>query len=94
MDPERFAVVREALAKEYANVRFGQPYQWALYRLDVSPGAEPAAGAQGHSVAGLRGGREARCRCLQLCHRFSATAAARVHLPFPLPTPTLSNTHV
>jgi secreted Zn-dependent insulinase-like peptidase len=27
--------VREALAKEYKNVRFGQPYHWALYRLDM-----------------------------------------------------------
>ena len=36
VDPDRFAAVREALAKEYRNVRFSQPYQWALYRLDVS----------------------------------------------------------
>lgn len=36
VDPEAFAAVREALDKEYANVRFGQPYQWAMYRLDVS----------------------------------------------------------
>jgi secreted Zn-dependent insulinase-like peptidase len=35
VDPERFAAVREALAKEYSNVRYGQPYHWAMYRLDM-----------------------------------------------------------
>jgi hypothetical protein len=31
----RFAVVSEALSKEYANVRYQQPYQWAMYRNEV-----------------------------------------------------------
>ncbi len=39
--------MREALAKEYANVRFGQPYSWALYRLDVSREGGGERGAQG-----------------------------------------------
>jgi insulysin len=33
--PERFSVVAEALVKEYANVKYQQPYQWALYRSEV-----------------------------------------------------------
>lgn len=33
--PERFAVVREQLAKEYNNVKYQQPYQWAMYRMEV-----------------------------------------------------------
>lgn len=30
-------MVSEALAKEYANVRYQQPYQWAMYRSEVGP---------------------------------------------------------
>lgn len=33
--PDRFAVVAEALAREYANVAYQQPYQWAMYRAEV-----------------------------------------------------------
>ena len=33
--PDRFAVVAEALVKEYANVKYQQPYQWAMYRSEV-----------------------------------------------------------
>lgn len=34
--PERFAVVKEAVAREYANTAYQQPYQWAMYRSEVS----------------------------------------------------------
>jgi secreted Zn-dependent insulinase-like peptidase len=33
---ERFAVVAEAVAREYANTAYQQPYQWAMYRSEVS----------------------------------------------------------
>jgi secreted Zn-dependent insulinase-like peptidase len=34
--PERFAVAAEAVAREYANTAYQQPYQWAMYRSEVS----------------------------------------------------------
>ena len=39
VNPERFAVVKESLTKDYANVLFGQPYQWAMNRAEVRPPA-------------------------------------------------------
>ncbi|WIA29727.1 hypothetical protein OEZ86_012206 [Tetradesmus obliquus] len=33
--PERFAVVKEAVAREYANTAYQQPYQWAMYRSEL-----------------------------------------------------------
>lgn len=33
--PDRFAVIAEAVAREYANVAYQQPYQWAMYRAEV-----------------------------------------------------------
>ena len=32
---DRFAVVREEVAKEYANMKYQQPYQWAMYRREL-----------------------------------------------------------
>eukprot|EP00879_Flechtneria_rotunda_P027944 GHRR01030004.1.p1 GENE.GHRR01030004.1~~GHRR01030004.1.p1 ORF type:complete len:114 (-),score=21.73 GHRR01030004.1:319-660(-) len=40
--PDRFAVVQEALAREYANTAYQQPYQWAMYRAEVGPRQESA----------------------------------------------------
>jgi hypothetical protein len=31
----RFAVVSEAVAREYANLAYQQPYQWAMYKAEV-----------------------------------------------------------
>lgn len=36
IDPARFAVVREDVHKEYQNVRYQQPYQWAMYRMETA----------------------------------------------------------
>lgn len=36
--PDRFAVMAEAAAREYANVAFQQVYQWAMYRAEVRVG--------------------------------------------------------
>jgi secreted Zn-dependent insulinase-like peptidase len=36
VQPERFAVVAEAVEREYANTAYQQPYQWAMYRSEVS----------------------------------------------------------
>lgn len=33
----RFAVMSEAVAREYANLAYQQPYQWAMYKAEVSP---------------------------------------------------------
>ncbi len=35
VDGARFAVVKEALTREYANTLLGQPYQWAMNRAEV-----------------------------------------------------------
>lgn len=36
--PDRFAVVRDELRKEYQNMKYSQPYSLALYRADVALG--------------------------------------------------------
>lgn len=35
VDPERFAIMKEDLVKEYQNTRYQQPYQVALYHMNV-----------------------------------------------------------
>jgi len=33
--PDRFAVVVEEVGKEYRNMKYGQPYSWAMYRREL-----------------------------------------------------------